>query len=172
MAYTPTVWKNGEAPAINAENLNKMEQGIADANTVASNAQEAAQEAVAAANSVKLKTSIVAYVDKTYTAGEGFSVYADLENAIGYAIIIIGGGNDYVAISGYIPYESSNICLFGVTKDSTPYQPDHVLAYAECYTYVNALRPSLEVRNIKKFVNGSWVDCAGSFKVRIVKYYQ
>lgn len=30
MAYTPTVWKNGEAPAINAENLNKIEQGIAN----------------------------------------------------------------------------------------------------------------------------------------------
>ena len=34
MAYTPTVWKNGEAPAINAENLNKIEQGIADAISV------------------------------------------------------------------------------------------------------------------------------------------
>ena len=31
MAYTPTIWKDGEAPAINAENLNKMEQGIAGA---------------------------------------------------------------------------------------------------------------------------------------------
>lgn len=31
MAYTPTVWKDGQAPALNAENLNKMEQGIAGA---------------------------------------------------------------------------------------------------------------------------------------------
>ena len=31
MAYTPTIWKNGQAPALNAENLNKMEQGIAGA---------------------------------------------------------------------------------------------------------------------------------------------
>lgn len=38
MAYTPTVWKNGEAPAINAENLNKIEQGIAGADSLASQA--------------------------------------------------------------------------------------------------------------------------------------
>ena len=31
MAYTPTIWKDGEAPAINAENLNKIEQGIVGA---------------------------------------------------------------------------------------------------------------------------------------------
>lgn len=29
-AYVPTVWKNGQAPALNAENLNKIEQGIVD----------------------------------------------------------------------------------------------------------------------------------------------
>lgn len=34
MAYTPTVWKNGEFPPIDAEHLNKMEQGIADAVSV------------------------------------------------------------------------------------------------------------------------------------------
>lgn len=31
MAYTKTVWKNGASPAINAPNLNKIEQGILDA---------------------------------------------------------------------------------------------------------------------------------------------
>ena len=39
MAYTPTVWKNGEAPALSAENLNKMEQGIKDAAAAADKAQ-------------------------------------------------------------------------------------------------------------------------------------
>lgn len=34
MAYTPTVWKNGEFPPIDAEHLNKIEQGIADAISV------------------------------------------------------------------------------------------------------------------------------------------
>lgn len=31
MAYSKTTWNNLAAPAINAENLNKIEQGIADA---------------------------------------------------------------------------------------------------------------------------------------------
>ncbi len=34
MAYTPTVWKNGEFPPIDAEHLNKIEQGITDAVSV------------------------------------------------------------------------------------------------------------------------------------------
>ena len=38
MAYTPTIWKDGQAPAINAENLNKMEQGIAAATQAAEDA--------------------------------------------------------------------------------------------------------------------------------------
>lgn len=31
MAYTPTIWKDDEAPAISADNLNKLEQGVAEA---------------------------------------------------------------------------------------------------------------------------------------------
>lgn len=31
MAYTKTTWVNGTTPAVNATNLNKIEQGIADA---------------------------------------------------------------------------------------------------------------------------------------------
>lgn len=45
MAYTPTIWKDGQAPALNAENLNKIEQGIAGADTMANQALEAAKKA-------------------------------------------------------------------------------------------------------------------------------
>ena len=34
MAYTKTTWVNDSEPAINAANLNKIEQGIADAHAV------------------------------------------------------------------------------------------------------------------------------------------
>ena len=34
MAYTKTTWVNDSKPAINAANLNKIEQGIADAHAV------------------------------------------------------------------------------------------------------------------------------------------
>lgn len=30
MAYTPTIWKDGQAPAINAENLNKIEAALVE----------------------------------------------------------------------------------------------------------------------------------------------
>ena len=36
MAYSKTTWNNNAAPAISAENLNKMEQGIYDANQTGS----------------------------------------------------------------------------------------------------------------------------------------
>lgn len=36
MAYTKTVWVNDEKPAINADNLNKIEQGIEDVQTAVS----------------------------------------------------------------------------------------------------------------------------------------
>ena len=34
MAYTKTAWVNDSRPAISAENLNKIEQGIADAHAI------------------------------------------------------------------------------------------------------------------------------------------
>ena len=34
MAYTKTTWVNDSKPAINAANLNKIEQGIADAHSI------------------------------------------------------------------------------------------------------------------------------------------
>ena len=44
MAYTKTVWVNNQAPAINADNLNKIEQGIfdTDAGVAAANSNVAA----------------------------------------------------------------------------------------------------------------------------------
>lgn len=37
MSYSKTSWINNQLPAINAENLNKIEQGIADAHELAAN---------------------------------------------------------------------------------------------------------------------------------------
>ena len=45
MAYEKTTWVNNQAPALDAEHLNKMEEGIAGADTMASQALEAAQGA-------------------------------------------------------------------------------------------------------------------------------
>ena len=37
MAYSKTTWVNGTTPAISAANLNKMEQGIYEANALYNN---------------------------------------------------------------------------------------------------------------------------------------
>lgn len=68
MAYTPTVWKNGEAPAINAENLNKIEQGIADSVSVTPQTLSEEQKA-------QTRTNI-----NSAPGGFGLGIPADLAN--------------------------------------------------------------------------------------------
>nr|DAG07593.1 MAG TPA: hypothetical protein [Caudoviricetes sp.] len=58
MAYEKTVWVNGQAPALDAEHLNKIEQGIADAVSVtpqvlSAKQQEQARENITAANGTR-----------------------------------------------------------------------------------------------------------------------
>nr|DAL38486.1 MAG TPA_asm: hypothetical protein [Caudoviricetes sp.] len=65
MAYTPTIWKDGQAPALNAENLNKIEQGIAGA-------QQTADEAKQAVNNV--------IYDETLEKESGNYFYADFSS--------------------------------------------------------------------------------------------
>ena len=45
MAYEKLNWQDGKAPAVSAENLNHMDDGIASASEVANQALEAAQKA-------------------------------------------------------------------------------------------------------------------------------
>lgn len=44
MAYTKTAWANGTTPAINADNLNKIEQGIYDAVSISSKTENSMQQ--------------------------------------------------------------------------------------------------------------------------------
>ena len=50
MAYEKTVWVNGQAPALDAEHLNKIEQGIADAVSVTAQSLTDTQKAQARSN--------------------------------------------------------------------------------------------------------------------------
>lgn len=50
MAYEKTVWVNGQAPALDAEHLNKIEQGIADAVSVTPQTLSEEQKAQARTN--------------------------------------------------------------------------------------------------------------------------
>ena len=67
MAYTPTVWKNGEFPPIDAEHLNKIEQGIADAVSVTPQTLTNEQKAQARGNIGAGPDSAVLYTPQALT---------------------------------------------------------------------------------------------------------
>ena len=55
MPYIKTTWKNGQAPAINAENLNKIENGIAEAFENSENAKALAEASKTASDEANAK---------------------------------------------------------------------------------------------------------------------
>lgn len=61
MPYTKTTWNSGAAPAINASNLNKIEQGIYDAQNTADSASTSATSALSTANSANIASKIYQY---------------------------------------------------------------------------------------------------------------
>lgn len=81
MVYTPTTWVNQSAPYLNADNLNKIEQGIADAHTLAGGGG-AGGEAIPAGYTAPADT-----VDRTGTT----NVQAELQ------AILNGGGKLYLS---------------------------------------------------------------------------
>ena len=75
MAYTKTTWVNDTAPAINATNLNKMEQGIYDAHDTADAATSAISTLPKLQYGYVTVSSIAAnsYKDATITFSPAFS---------------------------------------------------------------------------------------------------
>ena len=101
MAYTPTVWKNGEFPPIDAEHLNKIEQGIANS----------------APGGFGLGGSIV-YAPSN---SDGLSD-ANLIDATGFylaAANVTGGGWNYVF---HMQYPSDDALQFGSFVNDTTYK--------------------------------------------------
>ena len=68
MAYTKTVWVNNQAPAINADNLNKIEQGIFD-----TDAGVAAANSNVAALTTEVGKKTVSYAIQVTLASAGWS---------------------------------------------------------------------------------------------------
>lgn len=67
MAYEKTVWVNGQAPALDAEHLNKIEQGIADAVSVTPQTLSVEQQAQARGNIGAGPDSAVLYTVQSLT---------------------------------------------------------------------------------------------------------
>lgn len=67
MAYTPTIWGNGKAPAINGDNLNKIEQGIVDVDraTTQNTADIASANTAIAQNASDIATANTAIAQNT-----------------------------------------------------------------------------------------------------------
>ena len=75
MAYTKTVWVNNQAPAINADNLNKTEQGIfdTDAGVAAANGRIDATNSNVAALTTEVGKKTVSYAIQVTLTSAGWS---------------------------------------------------------------------------------------------------
>ena len=75
MAYTKTVWVNNQAPAINADNLNKIEQGIfdTDAGVAAANGRIDATNSNVAALTTEVGKKTVSYAIQVTLTSAGWS---------------------------------------------------------------------------------------------------
>lgn len=130
MAYTKTVWVNNQAPAINAENLNKIEDGIydsvryADAQTLTD-----AQKTQARAN--------IAAAPAGYGLGEGNSMFInDGNNAV------LGGNYVWGSIGTNLPFTYG--CMNVVVRGGGSLIQT---AYSEAYPGCSAQR---------KCTDGTW----------------
>lgn len=76
MAYTKTNWVNGGAPAINATNLNKIEQGIYDTDVKAGTAETTANAALPAEDftDTNMLGALAASTAETFSIGPSMSV--------------------------------------------------------------------------------------------------
>ena len=109
MAYEKTVWVNGQAPALDADHLNKIEQGIADAdNAIPKKLNRLSDDPLAITNPTDLttiKNNYNAYQEKyvPFTVGSSSSVGAIFfgmkTNFGGWGILIAQNGMCYCNIS-------------------------------------------------------------------------
>lgn len=75
MAYTKTVWVNNQAPAINADNLNKIEQGIfdTDAGVAAANSRIDTTNSNVTALTTEVGKKTVSYAIQVTLTSAGWS---------------------------------------------------------------------------------------------------
>ena len=110
MAYTPTQWVNGQPPALNAENLNKIEAGIQNIDDEVANVRESIRELETKKfELLELKTTVNVF-DKS-KALDGKTVYANGS---------IVDNVDYVA-SDYIPVKANDTLRFFYYVNGNPY---------------------------------------------------
>ncbi len=124
MAYTKTVWVNGAAPAISAENLNKIEQGIYDAHALATSAIPRGVIVMWSGAAAAIPAGWALCDGGTYTAPDGTSVTTpDLRDRF-----IVGAGGSYAV--GATGGEATHV----LTVDEMPAHT-HSVASAGSHTH-------------------------------------
>lgn len=105
MAYEKTIWVNGQAPAIDADHLNKIEQGIADAVSVTPQSLSDAQQAQARTNigvdGVAAKS--IGSVSKSLNASELQAYLSSLPRLLteNHVITLNGTHSQIIKIEGF-----------------------------------------------------------------------
>ena len=116
MSYTKTQWRNNQSPAINADNLNHIEQGVYDAHQTIDQLMEA----------VPTKTS------ELTNDGDGTSSFVtqtELEEAIDNIPGGGGGGGSVPTLLGQTPYkltENTNVKLMAAGNCSYTLESDTI----------------------------------------------
>lgn len=117
MAYSKTTWANDTTPAINANNLNKIEQGIFNAD-----------EAVNAA--VNIIVSPNKFDSSTITSGKRLANDGTLITESGYAtsdyIDISGLTKTYIAASVSTGYQGLKVCFYNSSKTFISYDVKNI----------------------------------------------
>lgn len=126
MAYEKTIWVNGQAPAIDADHLNKIEQGIADAVSVTPQSLSDAQQAQARTNigvdGVAAKS--IGSVSKSLNASELQAYLNSLPRLLtdNYDITLTGTCSEIVYLKGF--YGCGRITLRAVNLGDCVFTKD------------------------------------------------
>lgn len=95
MAYEKTVWVNGQAPALDAEHLNKIEQGIADAVSVTPQSLSDTQKAQARDNIGAAKPTYLGRILRNKIYKIGSFIAGSGESSSGAVTLKICNINEY-----------------------------------------------------------------------------
>ena len=98
MAYSTLGWQNDQEPAINAENLNHMDQGIADADAAATAAATIAGQASAAVDGKVSKQTTTSTTKRAYAFDNtgDINVVISTDNANGNTLVMRTGSGRIV----------------------------------------------------------------------------
>ena len=128
MAFTKTVWVDGKAPAINAANLNKIERGIANAET---------------SNGVRITPTSIEIFPGTSVEHGGYIDFHYNSNAADYTSRLLEAPSGYLTLNGMgILTRANIIAVWNVavtfTNGVAEYSNNDIKANNPCFVQFRA----------------------------------